>query len=143
MPSRKQRRRREKSHRHEWEYVEVDPETGEERTVAPAELKAEKPEKPKRETAKPSSKGGKPRSSSRMKEPEPASWQKVFKRTAFFAPLIAIFMYWTTKNTKDGASWAKILINTAILIAVFVPFSYFVDTMTYRFYSKRRGGKSS
>ena len=33
MPTRKQRRRREKSFRHEYELVEIDPETGEERPV--------------------------------------------------------------------------------------------------------------
>lgn len=136
MPSRKQRKRREKSLRHEWEYVEVDPETGEERTVAPAELKADRPERKER---KPSQSGRKPqqkRASSR-RAPQPPSWRKVWKRTALFAPLMAFFIYWTQSSSKSGASVLGIVLNTAILIAFFAPFSYLVDTMTYRIYTKR------
>ncbi len=46
MPSRKQRRRREKLKRHDWEYVQLD-EEGNEVPVAPAEVKkAERNGKP-------------------------------------------------------------------------------------------------
>jgi hypothetical protein len=138
MPTRKQRRRREKSFRHEWEYVEVDPETGEERPVAPAELRTEKPERPKPAPArKQQAKGGKP-AARRGREPSPPSWRKVFKRTALFAPLMALFMYWTMSSSKNGVSVPAIVLNTAILIAFFAPFSYFVDSFTYRTYLKRK-----
>jgi hypothetical protein len=133
MPSRKQRRRREKSFRHEWEYVEVDPETGEERTVAPAELKADKPERER----KPSSGGKRQQRASARRAPQPPSWRKVWKRTALFAPLMALFIYWTQSSSKHGASALGIVLNTVILIAFFAPFSYLVDTMTYRIASKR------
>ena len=139
MPSRKQRRRREKSFRHEWEYVEVDPETGEERTVAPAELRPEKPERKERKPA-PQQRGRQQRSARRA--PQPPSWRRVLKRTGLFAPLMALFIYWTSSSSKSGVSVAGIVLNTAILIAFFAPFSYLVDSMTYRIYTRRTAGKS-
>jgi hypothetical protein len=151
MPTRKQRRRREKSFRHEWEYVEVDPETGEERPVDPAELR-ERPEKADGKERKPAGRrggdqrggnkrGGKQRASTR-RAPQPPSWRRVWKRTALFAPLMALFIYWTQSSSKGGVTAAGILLNTAILIAFFAPFSYLVDAMTYRIYTKRTTGKS-
>ncbi len=134
MPSRKQRKRRQKSFRHEWEYVEVDPETGEERAVAPAALKAERPERKERQ---PAQSGRKQQRGSGRRAPQPPSWRKVLKRTALFAPLMALFIYWTQSSSKGGASPAGIVVSTAILIAFFAPFSYLVDTMTYRIYTKR------
>jgi hypothetical protein len=130
MPTRKQRRKREKSFRHEWEYVEVDPETGEERPVAPAELKVEKPkrERPPQQQARARGRGGR-------REPQPPSWRRVIKRTAMFAPLMALFIYWTT--SKHGTSVGAVLLNTVILVAFFAPFSYLVDSMTYRVFVKR------
>jgi hypothetical protein len=134
MPSKKQRRRREKSFRHEWEYVELDPETGEERTVAPAALKAEKPKREKPAPAKQQPRRGR-------REPQPPTWSRVWKRTALFAPLMALFIYWTASNSKGGASAAGVAINTVILVAFFAPFSYLVDTMTYRIWTKRSAQK--
>jgi hypothetical protein len=131
MPSRKQRKRREKSFRHEWEYVELDPETGEERAVAPSALKAEKPVREKRAPQK------QQRRSSSRREPQPPTWARVWKRTAMFAPLMALFMYWTTSSSKNGASPAAVAVQTLVLVAFFAPFSYLVDSMTYRLWAKR------
>jgi hypothetical protein len=133
MATRKQRRRREKTFRHEWEYVELDPETGEERPVEPAALK---PEKPKRE--KPAPAKQQQRTSGRARrEPQPPSWSRVLKRTGMFAPLMALFIYWTSSNSKNGTSVLQIVVSTAILIGFFAPFSYVVDSWTYRVYTKR------
>ena len=135
MPTRKQRRRREKSFRHEWEYVEVDPETGEERQVDPSELKPEKTEaKAAPARAKQPQKGTRGR-----REPPPPSWQRVWKRTGMFAPIFALFIYWTGHNSKNGVSWVSIAVSTVVLVAFFAPFSYLVDTMTYRMWAKRAG----
>jgi hypothetical protein len=139
MPTRKQRKRREKESRHEYEYVEVDPETGEERTVDPAELRAERPAKDRKTTAQ--QRGKQQRSRRTARVPQPASWRRVVKRTAIFAPLMALFIYWTQSSSKTGISGAGIVLNTVILIAFFAPFSYLVDSMTYRFYVKRTGGQ--
>lgn len=142
MPTRKQRRRREKSFRHEWEYVEVDPETGEERTVDPAELH---PGKPERKEQKPATARGKQqRSGGRARrEPPPPSWRRVWKRTAMFAPVFALFIYWTGHSSKHGASVTSIVVSTVVLVAFFAPFSYLVDTMTYRMWVKRAGGATT
>ena len=142
MPTRKQRRRREKSFRHEWEYVEVDPETGEERSVDPSELKPERAEA-KSEKAAPAR--GKQQQQRRggsrgRREPPPPSWQRVLKRTAMFAPIFALFIYWTGHNSKLPASALSIAVSTVVLVAFFAPFSYLVDTMTYRMWLKRSGG---
>jgi hypothetical protein len=136
MPTRKQRRRREKSFRHEYELVEIDPETGEERPVDAAALKAEKPkrERPPTQQPKARQRGGRA-----GREPQPPSWQRVWKRTLMFAPLMAIFIYWTQTSSKNGVSITQVVVNTAILIAFFAPFSYLVDSMAYRFYAKRAG----
>ena len=140
MPSRKQRRRREKSFRHEWEYVEIDPESGEERPVAVAELRPEKKERPQRKpTAKGS--GAKARPARGGRAPQPPSWRRVWKRTAMFAPLMALFIYWTQSSGEGAVSAAGVILNTLILIAFFGPFSYLVDTMTYRIWTKRAAKK--
>jgi hypothetical protein len=142
MPSRKQRRRRAKSFRHEWEYVEVDPETGEERAVVPAELKAERPERKPAQAHGKQQRGKQQRGKQRARRaPQPPSWSRVLKRTAMFAPLMALFIYWTQSNSKSGVSAAGIILNTVILIAFFAPFSYLVDSMTYRIYTKRTAPK--
>ena len=149
MPTRKQRRRRAKNFRHEWEYVEVDPETGEEHAVDPTELHPEKPERTQpKPAAKSTAKGKQQRGGSRARrEPTPPSWLRVWKRTGMFAPIFALFIYWTGHSSKNGASIASVVISTVILVAFFAPFSYLVDTMTYRMWLKRQnrppGGQPS
>jgi hypothetical protein len=133
MPTRKQRRRREKGFRHEWEYVEVDPDTGEEREVRPTELRADKP---KRDRPAAQAKGKQSARRGR-REPQPPSWSRVVKRTAMFAPLMALFIYWTSSNSKNGGSGGQIVLSTLILIVFFAPFSYVVDSMTYKLWVKR------
>ena len=135
MPTRKQRRRREKSHRHEWEYVEIDPETGEERPLDPAELKPERPERKERKAQPSGGKQGRGRSS---RAPQPPSWTRVGKRTALFAPLMAIFIYYTQSHSKSGGSSVSIVVSTAVLILFFAPFSYLVDSLSYRVWTKRQ-----
>ena len=61
---------------------------------------------------------------------------RVFKRTAIFAPLILIVVFWT-----GGDSTTSSKIFTAVtLVAFFIPFSYLVDSIMYRVYSKRQRG---
>ena len=139
MPTRKQRRRREKAQRHEWEYVEIDPETGEERTIDPAELRGDKPERSERkQQTQAKGKGKQQRSSRPARTPQPPSWARVWKRTALFAPLMALFIYWTQSNSSSGGSGTGIIVSTVILVAFFAPFSYLVDSMTYRVWARRQ-----
>jgi hypothetical protein len=124
MPSRKQRRRREKLKRHEYEYV-VETEEGEEVVV-------------ERPTAEPA-KNGTARSSPaprdrRGREVPKPSLQRLLRRTALFAPLIFVFVWLTS---PDEPTVTKVS-TVALLIAFFMPFSYLVDAMMYRILQRRQ-----
>jgi len=123
MPSRKQRRRREKLQRHEYEYV-IETEDGE-------EIPIEKPvENEKRD--------GKSQRATPLRGgrdiPKP-SMARVAKRTALFAPLIVVVV-WVFSSSAVSTT-ARVL-NAVALIAFFIPFSYLVDVLMYRVFSKRQ-----
>ena len=128
MPSRKQRRRREKLQRHEYEYV-IETEDGEE---IPVERPVATPKAEGKSTARPAARRG------GREIPKP-SMGRVVKRTAIFAPLILVVVFWT-----GGDSTTALKVFTAVtLIAFFIPFSYLVDSIMYRVYSKRQRGTGS
>jgi hypothetical protein len=128
VPSRKQRRKREKLQRHEYEYV-IETEEGEEIAVdSPRAVESARNGQPTKakEPAGPLDRKGKP-------VPKP-SLRRVLRRTAIFAPLIAIFVYWTSPD----AGVAAIVFNVALLLAFFMPFSYVVDAFVYRMLLRRQ-----
>jgi hypothetical protein len=127
MPTRKQRRRQAKSRRHDYEYVYVD-EEGKEIEVDADEVKAERTAS-RNGRAKPN-----PRTAPGVRV-QPPSWQRVAKRGAIFAPL----MFITVMLTSRDASLLQQLILTLWLMAIFLPFSYFMDSFMYRRYVKRTG----
>jgi hypothetical protein len=127
MPTRKQRRRQEKSRRHDYEYVYVD-EEGNEIEVDADEAKAGRVAS-RNGRAKPN-----PRTAPGARV-QPPSWQRVAKRGAIFAPL----MFITVMLTSRDASLFQQLILTLWLMAIFLPFSYFMDSFMYRRYVKRTG----
>jgi hypothetical protein len=124
MPSKRQRRRRDKLKRHEWEYVQVD-EEGNEVPLEPAQLKK-------------ADQNGKPaaaRSRRPVREVKPPSWTRAGKRALLFVPFLYIFL-------SIGKSAPPVLtrIGISVLYAVvFVPMFFFVDRMTYRAYRRRLG----
>ena len=122
MPSRKQRRRRAKDRRHEYEYVYVDEEG---REVETAEAEQEKKKADKRPP---------PRSRSGRKV-EPASWNRVGRRALIFAPLMFLTIRLLERGEPIGAS----IMRTVFLLALFLPFSYVMDSMLYRAHLKRTG----
>jgi Flp pilus assembly protein TadB len=129
MPTRKQRRRQEKSRRHEYEYVYVDDE-GNEVQVDPTELRPEKKNgkvDTRTQTAK--------RSQSRMGQRviEPPSWRRALKRAAIWAPLLVVALMLINRNVSP-LQW---LTSAVFLVAFFIPISYFTDSMAYRMYRKR------
>jgi hypothetical protein len=124
MPSRKQRRRQAKERRHEYEYVYVDDE-GREIEIDEAELEERRNGKPKRPEAA-TTRGG--------RTVQPPSWQRVGKRALIFAPLMFLTVYLLG---RDDLSTGQILIQTLVLLAIFLPFSYFMDSITYRAYQRR------
>ena len=127
MPTRKQRRRRQKERRHDWEEVYVD-ETG--RELAPDEAAEVAP--PQTRSRENGRRAAGPRPTGR-RAPDRPSWRRVAKRALIFAPLMFVVI---TVLDPDTSPAARVL-YTAQLIALFVPFSYFVDTIAYRMYRKR------
>lgn len=133
MATQKQRRRRAKEKRHDYELVEIDAE-GNETVLTASELKADEPER-----AKPGAKGqgakAKARSTPRgARQPQPPSWRKVGKRGLIFSPI-----FFATVLLLGGGkiTWAGAVVQTVLLLAVFVPFSYLMDRFVYRSTLKR------
>jgi hypothetical protein len=126
MPSRKQRRRREKLHRHEYEYV-IENEEGEEVVV-------ERPPSDGAKNGKTDGKAGVPRDRRGREIPKP-SLGRVLRRTAIFGPLILVFV-WITSG-KDATTASKVF-SAIVLLAFFIPFSYMVDVLMYRTIGRRQ-----
>ena len=131
MPNRKQRRRREKLKRHEYEYV-VETEEGEIPVESLREL-----EENEALAAKRSGRNGRPDTPrDRRGRPIPKpSWRRVFKRAAIFGPILAAFVYLTA---GDALSPLGVVLNAAVLLGFFIPFSYLVDVLVYRSVMRRQ-----
>jgi hypothetical protein len=137
MPTRKQRRRRQKLQRHEYEEVYIDPTTGEEVEVDPEELAELRPKKePKAASAAKKAPTGRGRTRT-GRVVQPPSWERVARRGAIFAPFMFLTVYLLAP--KDHRAVAGLLLQTFVLLAFFVPFSYFMDRFTYRTYLRRAG----
>ncbi len=141
MPTRKQRRRQAKERRHEYEYVYVDDQGNEVEVATPDN---EAPAKPKSDPAgvkptakQPGQRGGRQAQTGRApRKVDPPSWQKVFRRAAIFAPVMLLVVYFLRPNNATAAS---VIVQVAVLLLFFLPFSYFVDSLMYRNYRKRIG----
>jgi hypothetical protein len=136
MPTRKQRRRQQKLRRHDYEEVWVD-EEGREIDVDPEALAPE----PKRstngaaraaKTAKPKPRDAKGRP---IREIQPPSWQRIFKRVAIFVPIMYLVISLTSKNLTVAGK----LLNALVLALLLVPTMYVMDRVAYRTYLKRTG----
>jgi hypothetical protein len=131
MPSRKQRRRRQKLQRHEYEYV-VETEEGE---IPLEQLREDDGEgHPRRDrTAKGRSDSVVDRRGRPVQKP---TLGRVFRRAAIFGPVLAVFVYLTGRGELSPAG---IAFNTVVLLAFFIPFSYLVDVLVYRAVLRRQG----
>jgi hypothetical protein len=125
VPSKKQRRRREKLKRHEWEYVQLDGE-GNEVPLEPAQIKK-------------ASANGKPAAATGSRRPvrevKPPSWKRATKRALLFVPFLYIFLS-LGKNAPPVLTRVGISVLYAV---VFVPMFFFVDRLAYRAYQRRLG----
>ena len=126
MASKKQRRRREKLQRHEYEYV-LETEEGE-------EIPLESPRGTERaRNGKAPAKRVEGLLDRRGRLVQKPSLQRVLKRSALFAPLIAIFI----KVTTPDVTIAGLIFNVVLLLAFFMPFTYIVDLVVYRMLMRR------
>ena len=140
MPTRKQKRRRQKDLRHEWEEVYVDeegrelpPERAEELVPGIAAKKAVEP----RAKTKGATRQERGRTAT-GRTVQPPSWRRVLKRTAIFAPLMYVFITLTQRSIAPVYG----LLITLQLILIFLPFSYLMDKLTYRLWQKRQARPS-
>jgi hypothetical protein len=117
MPTRKQRRRRAKEHRHE--YVWEDDEGNE---LDPADVKEQTGET--RSQRAPARAG---------REPQAPSWSRTFKRGVIFAPV----MFVTVMLLSSDLTLAQQIFQTAFIVGIFVPFSHLLDGLMYRSYKRR------
>jgi hypothetical protein len=132
MPTKKQRRRRQKGRRHDYEFVYVDDE-GREVEVDPDEHEqARPPRNGKRDAKRQPQKG---RGARPAREVAAPSWTKVGKRALIFFPLI--FLAFSFVNS--GQSLLSRLGITLVYTAFFLPFMYLMDRAMYRAYLKRTG----
>jgi hypothetical protein len=143
MPTKKQRRREQKARRHDYEYVYVDDE-GHEVSVDPEVLAAERRAKKEDTVERP-----KARAQGRAKTPagrgragrviEPPSWRRVGRRALIFGPILIVAMMLLNRNLPLAQRVAPAL----FMLALFLPFSYFTDSMAYRMYRKRLDQRDS
>jgi hypothetical protein len=135
MPSRKQRRRREKSFRHEYDYVLLDHE-GNEVELDPEARRAEREakERERASTAKASAGKRQTRGSGRStREPNPPSWERAFRRGGVMGALMLLAFIFLFKNAPIGIR----LLWGIFYAGAFVPLTYFVDRTAYRSYQRR------
>jgi hypothetical protein len=139
MPSRKQRRRREKSLRHEYDYVLLDHE-GNEIELDPDERRAEREAKEKQRAAaaKPSAGNRPARGGRATREPPQPSWERAFRRGGVMGALMLVAFIFLFKN---GSIVSRLMLGV-FYAAAFVPLTYFVDRTAYRSYQRRLAKKS-
>jgi hypothetical protein len=130
MPSRKQRRRREKTFRHEYETVLLD-EEGNETPIG--ELREERgKQRAEKKPAKSTGKSGakQPRA---LREPPAPTWRRAFRRGGLMGGAIFVAFVFVLHG---GSTISRASI--AIIYAVaFIPLTYWVDRLSYRTYQKR------
>ncbi len=125
MPTRKQRRRRAKEHRHE--YVWEDEEGN--------ELESE--EVPARKGGGAQSSRSAPTRSGR--EAQPPSWRRTLKRGLVFAPV----MFIVVMLLSNDLTLVEQITQAAFVVAIFIPFSYFLDGVLWRTFKKREARRET
>ncbi len=125
MPTRKQRRRREKDFRHDVRVFEVD-EEGNEVPIAELRTREEKPAKPA--ATKQQQRGRRP-----VREVQPPSWERALKRGGLMGGLMLLVFLFLLKN---GPIVQRLAIGVFYGVA-FVPLTYWIDRTAYRSYLKR------
>ena len=115
MASKKQRRRRAKGQRHD--YVWVDDEGNE---LDPEDVPDDKPRSQARQVRS-------------KRQPQAPSWSRTLKRALIFAPI----MFGTVFLLSPHLATTTKITQTMLIVAIFVPFSYFVDRFLYRSFLRR------
>ncbi len=138
MATRKQRARRAKSKRHDYEVVYVDSDGNE---VEPDEVEPSKSSKAPARASSGAKRSSSSSSKSRLiKEPKPPSWPRAIRRGAIFMPILIAVVVITNRNNATPAGIALVAV---VFTGLVIPFGYFTDHLAWRAYQKRAGGKSA
>jgi hypothetical protein len=128
MPTRKQRRRREKTFRHDYGFVTYD-EDGNEIEVESSQIRERKPEKAKATAAKKG--GGKTTRASR--EPPLPSWRRSTRRGALWGGVMLLVVVFVFTSMPLPS---RIFLGVLYALA-FIPLTYWIDRMSYRNWQRR------
>jgi hypothetical protein len=133
MPTRKQRRKDAKSKRHEYEFVYVDGE-GNELDEAPEELTQPKE---RRNGTKPAAASAKKAPPARgRREPQPPSWNRALKRSAFLGAAILVLFSFSAKGNI-----VAVIVPSLLFTLLYIPMMYYMDRFVYRrWQAKQQGG---
>ena len=136
MANQKQRRRRAKEKRHEYDLVEIDAE-GNETVLSATERQVRgRDEEPGEEVPRRARRQAKSRGEGRRSRPR---GRASLKRGAIFAP---IFLATVLLLAGNRLSFAGAVVQTLFLLAIFVPFSYFMDRLVWRSHEKRQRARA-
>jgi hypothetical protein len=141
MATKKQRRRRQKGRRHDYEFVYVD-DQGTEVEVEehePAPREERKQTSGIKPTAATKAKSGAKQPARSERKIDPPSWDRTLRRAAIFVPIMLIFLYLTRPSS---ASTGGIVLQALFIIVLLIVFMYLMDTMLYRSYQKRQARKA-
>jgi hypothetical protein len=137
MPSRKQRQRKIKSKRHQYETVWLDAD-GNELDEAPSELVEQEEQKKKDKAVATTSKGASQQRGGRAtRQPPVPSWNRAFKRAALLG-LVVFFLFSLT--SKSSNRYLAALIPAVIYTAMFIPLTFFIDRFAYRRWQVKQAG---
>src|SRR4051794_10636489 len=133
MPTRKQRRRREKDFRHDVRVYELD-EEGNEVPIAELREKTEKAAPAKTKAKQPQKRG----SARPVREAPPPSWNRAIRRGGLMGGLMLLAFLFLFKSSPIGLRLAW-----GVFYAVaFIPLTYWIDRTAYRAYQRRLAKES-
>ena len=130
MATKKQRKRRAKERRHEWEYVKVTDEGDEVVVESPRDEAVSTSASSKTKSSGPTDARGRP-----LQKP---SIQRLGKRAAIFGPLLIVLVFITG---GDSLSTGAKIFQAVLLLLVFIPLSYLLDHVMYRTLTRRHERK--
>ena len=136
MPSRKQRRRREKTFRHEYETVLIDEEGNElpvDREQARAGREERAKQRPRGKQLTPAKRGRTAR------EPQPPSWRRAVRRGGLMGLIILVAFVFILK----GGSPVSRAVIAVVYGGAFIPLTYWIDRFAYRSYLRRQEKQKS
>ena len=140
MPTRKQRRRRQKDRRHEYEYVYVDDEGHEVEVDEPEPARPARAAAPARTTkpGTPAAKGkpaAKSKTTSVKRIPQAPSWSRSAKRSLPWGGVMVLLMLVLLRSQPLAGR----IFFALVYALLFIPFTYWVEKMTWQRHLKQTG----